>query len=197
MINFFKNLFGGTPRKVKEVIKPKPELPLSEPELAKGIALLVKNGYYLPDLFTSYQYDRSPVKCVEKFSGWGYVEGRTTEYRMGKRVSFVLADDDMEFSEYCVLIDGVPSLLISRGSERFAPSGMAVTIISERAFIDSIFNKGWMPMSTVEHFNRLPLPVQTALMPIVRLSAKIATERESNPPVAMEKLLSLEYGDEK
>lgn len=196
MKNIFKKL-SGVMRRIIAAGKPKPELPLSDLELVKGLAFLMKHGYYLQQAFKQYLHECAPVKCPETFYGWGYVEGRSEEYRMNKRVSFVLADDDLGFSEYCVLIDGVPSLLIVCGTEKYAPSGLAVQIVSTRDLFDSVFNPGWMPMSTAESFSNLPLPVKTALAPIIRTAAKIASLCELDTQVAMEKLLSLQYGDNK
>lgn len=99
-----------------------------------------------------------PVQVTTKFCGWGYVVGRTRAFNVNARLAVCEADDDMGFTKYCVLMDGVPSLLITRRYQ-----GVSVTIITERDFVADVLNTAAMPMNSIADFRRMPEPVQRVM----------------------------------
>jgi hypothetical protein len=165
MLTFFKRLFKSAST---NTIAPKaaPELTLSQ--VNDGLRLLRKHFHF--DLFkmlggvTRIQ----AVKCPTKFGGWGYVEGRTSGVRVDPRITIVEADDDMEFTEVCVLIDNLPCLLIEEGYHaNVAKSGLSVTVIVERDYLESVLSPGHLWCSTLEDYEQLPMPVKSVMLTII------------------------------
>lgn len=64
------------------------------------------------------------VTCPEEFPGCGFVEGRDQGAVISSRLRIVEADDDMGFTELCVLLDKIPTAII-----RVSGSGASIGII--------------------------------------------------------------------
>lgn len=128
-----------------------------------------------------------PVKVTTKFSGYGYVKGRISAIKVNARVAVCSADDDMDYTEYCVLMDGAPILLVLRRG-----SSVLVTIIAERSFLADVFNTAAMSMNTVEEFRKMPEPVQRVMNDVLKrfyeLRLKRLEEKAANNPI--EKMLT-------
>jgi hypothetical protein len=106
--------------------------------------------------------------------------GRVDSYR-------IEADDDMDFTEYCVLMDGAPTLLIMRRGH-----GVTVTIIAERDFLADVFNTAAMRMNSVEDFRHMPEPVQRVMNDVLERFYELRNKRlevkATNNPI--EKMLT-------
>lgn len=125
-----------------------------------------------------------PVKCPVPFGGWGFVEGRTQGIKVNKSLTLTEADDDMDFSEACVLLDGVPSLLLSerRGS-------LTVTLIAGQDYFVELFNPSGNRVNTVAELNALPAQLQKIMKDIFAY----AYERHVPSDIGVEKVLR--YGE--
>lgn len=173
----------------KQVAKAVPPQPMmTDAELAVALQVANDRLYWSLD----YKLDKPwslipPVKVRTKFMGYGYVEGRTRALIVNARVAVCEADDDMDFTEHCVLIDGVPTLLIlARGRH------VSVTVIAERDFLADVFRTAALPMNNVAEFRKMPDPVQRVMNDVLAkihaLYMKLQQEKAAHEPI--EKLLN-------
>lgn len=171
---------------VQKIVPPRE--PMNDETLAKVLDVVNNKLYWSLD----WKLDKPwsvipPVSCPIKFGGWGYVAGRTKAFIVNARVAVCEADDDMDFTECCVLLDGVPTLLILRRGY-----STTVTIIAERDFTSEVFKTAAMKMNAVEDFRRLPAPVQKVmddvLYAIYQRYLKLEGKKEAKNPI--EKMLN-------
>lgn len=180
--------FFSKPEALVQAFTPKADPPLEGPHLEQALKL-----WHTDLMMFSFSRDRysmsriSPVKCPTPFGGWGYVEGRTKGWRINKHLVVVEADDDMQFSEVCLLLDGVPCLLM----ENYAGRGVSVQTIAGRDYSSELFNSSAMPLDTVEDLARLPAPVHKLVMDVITANYKLHAEK----PDAIEKMLDYSLGD--
>lgn len=129
-----------------------------------------------------------PVRVTTKFGGWGYVEGRTSGYRINSRLVIVPHDDCMDFTSVCLLIDRSPAMILE---ERYGR--LTVSIINGRDYLDEVLGVGEMDCSNLESFKRLALPVQKVLSDVfAKVHADVQTSaagkvRQDQEPI--EKIL--------
>lgn len=153
MINALRKLFNRKPEPAKA--KPKKE-PLTLEQLEVGINAFVENMW---DIRRLGELTSIPaVKCPVTFGGYGYVEGRTKGIKVNKRLTIVEADSDMDFSEVCLLIDGLPAMLLTKRR-----GAIAISIISGRDYFEELFNPSGMLCTNLEEFKQLPSAIQQVL----------------------------------
>jgi hypothetical protein len=101
------------------------------------------------------------VKCPIKFHGWGYVEGRTEGAVINKNLTFFECDDDMGFTEYCVIINNMPVMTIYTGVY-----GTFVNVIDRKDFYQSLLGAENLHFETWEQFKLLPAPIKSVITDI-------------------------------
>lgn len=164
--------------------------PLSPKETSIALDILFNNRFCLRDFLKSKKKECRPVQCRVMFSGCGYVEGRTEHFVLSRRVSLTEADDDMEFTDYCILIDMVPVLILS--CDVRDKHGISVKFISpDKTDLDLMLRDPWFPIRTFEQYEKLPSPVRTTLEPLLRTLLELHAIDMANHPV--EKMLDLEF----
>lgn len=157
------------------------------PELDIQLGInLYRNGIHDLKRMAGSSWGRiSKVHCPVPFGGWGYVEGRTEGFKVNRRLVVTEADDDMDFTETCVIVDGMPCLLLEERYNR-----LTVTMIAGQDYFHELFNSSGLPCCTVEQFERLAPPVQKILRDIF---AKVIEEQKKRPggldPSAIETML--------
>lgn len=129
---------------------------------------------------------RQPVKVTTKFGGWGFVEGRTREIRINTRVSLVEADEDMGFTDVCVLIDGSPCLILTATGNSL--SGMIIT--EDRSYLQEVVGVGVFPCTTLGEFNTLPDGVKRVLRDVIQVSVDRISETKNKTIDPVERLLA-------
>lgn len=180
--------FFSKPEALIQAFTPKVDPPLEGPHLEQALKLWHADLMMFGFNHSQYNMTRiSPVKCPSPFGGWGFVEGRTKGWRINKRLVVVEADDDMQFTEVCLLLDGVPCLLM----ENYAGRGVSVRTIAGQDYISEIFNSSDMPLNTVEDLARLPEPVKVLVMDVITANYKLHAEK----PDVIEKMLDYSLGD--
>lgn len=118
-----------------------------------------------------------------KFPGWGYVEGRTSALKVNSSISIVEADDDMDFTDHCVLINGTPCLILHRAAQ------FSVTIIAKTSLLDQVMHTHAMPMNSLEQFKALPAPVQLVMRDIMLRVLQIHEKKVATTPEPIERIL--------
>lgn len=113
-----------------------------------------------------------PVKCPEKFAGYGYVEGRTECAKINRKIRITEADDDMDFSECCVLLENQPTLIIYSGRR-----GDHLFLVNQEVdpLMQMVFDTGAMRITTLADRDRLADPVRRVLEDILRVYMKHPT----------------------
>lgn len=164
-------------------IKPPPKEPMSNDRLALAITTFHKVSWMLKDATRDAWGTIPKVKVTEKFGGWGFVEGRTSALSINSRIAVTEADECMDFSEYCVLVDGVPCLMILRKG-----NSVGVTIIAERDFLAEVFHAAMMRCNTLDDFRAMPLPVQKIMHDILE-KVLVLQEKQVAKHTAIEKML--------
>jgi hypothetical protein len=180
------DLFAWLRRPLKQVVAavtPKPKEPMSDERLALAISTFHKVSCNLKDATRDAWGTIMPVKVTEKFMGWGYVEGRTSALKVNGRIRVTEADDDMDFTEYCVLVDGTPCLLLLRKG-----GSLGVTIIAERDFLADVFHTAMMRCNNLEDFRRMPAPVQKIMHDVLE-KVLILQEQRAEKPTAIDKMV--------
>lgn len=163
---------------------PAPKVPMTDDELAAAIALFYKVGWFLKDATRGEWLPIKPVDVAQPFGGWAFVQGKNEALRINSRVYITEAGDDMDYSEYCVLVDYVPCLLILLKS-----GAIHVTIVAERDFLAEVFNTAAMRCTSVEEFKQMPQPVQKIMRDVFEKVAQIHAKRTAGTD-AVEKMLS-------
>ncbi len=197
----FAYILSRIKRKVPAQWVPKPSKPpLTEDQIAEALSLFRR---HVPAFWREFSQMMGglkvipPVKCPTKFGGWGYVEGRTYGVIVDSRITIVEADEDMGFTEVCVLIDDLPCLLVQEGYHSFqGKSGLSITVISGRGYLDEMLNPSSQWSSTLKGFNRLQPPVRAIMLKILEVIYDANYKRETSQPRrevdAIEKIL--DYG---
>lgn len=190
--SFFKNLKPETwpiIRTIDEAIQPpKPPEPVTDKELAALLEFVIWNFHGFTNKSTYNWSKISPVKVSTTFSGWGYVDGRTSALKINKRISICEADEDMDFSEFCVLVDNVASMILYSG--RRGP--LMLSIVGESTTDpEALANWGRYDIATVERFRRMAMPYQAILVDVFRELYL----QSGNKPDPIEKVLDYSMGD--
>lgn len=150
---------------------PQPKATMSDGEITAAITLVRR--YQFREV--SPWINIPKVKCPVKFMGWGYVVGRTRALKVNSRVMITEADDDMDFTEYCVLLDGVPTLLI------MFRQNMYVTVVTEEEdFMAVVLNTNAMKLNNLDDFKALPVPVRKVMHDVLRHSFMELKDRKTN-----------------
>lgn len=121
----------------------------------------------------------SGVECHTSFGGCGYVQGRQEGFSPNRRIKVVEADDDMDFSEVCVVFDNIPCLLLYSGRK----SKGQVTIVAERDFLLEVFGSNGSECLTVDQLNQMAAPVRAVLLDVFLGFHKTAKEKDSDPAI--------------
>ena len=183
MIKKLLDWFTKTPEVLGIVPPPEPEPQLTNGELIRAIEKLHACTWVLKDKTPKHWVKIPPVVVTETFGGWGFVSGRTEALKINDRIHITEADDDMDFSEYCVLVDNMPCLLLIRKG-----GNLLVAIIATRDFIDEVFNTHAMRLNSFEDFAKLPAPVQKIMHDVLQKVLEIRDEIEQDS--AVEKMLT-------
>jgi hypothetical protein len=180
------DLFRWLRRPLKQVVAavtPKPKEPMSDERLALAISTFHKVAWNLKDATKEAWGTIMPVKVTEKFMGWGYVDGRDEALKVNSRIRVTEADDCMDFSEYCVVMEGTPCLLVKRKGDY-----VGVTIVAERDFLADVFNTAMMRCNNLEDFRRMPEPVQKIMHDVFE-KVLILQEQKAEKPTAIDKMV--------
>ncbi len=187
------DLFGWISRGLAAfavAVDPRPAEPLSrmsDDRLALAIKTFHNVSWWLRDSTKEAWVSIPKVKVTEKFMGWGYVEGRDCALKINRRVHVIEADDCIDFSEYCVLIEGMPCLLILRKG-----NDVGVTIIAERDFLADVFSTSMMRCNNIEDFYQMPEPVQKIMHDVfekVLILRESAAEKQASQVTAIDKMV--------
>jgi len=170
-------------RAVTKAITPAPKEPMSDERLAQALTTFHKVSWNLKNATREAWGSIPKVKVTEKFGGWGYVDGRSEALKVNNRIRVTEADDDMDYSEYCVLVDGTPCLLILRKG-----GSVGVTIIAERDFLADVFHTAVMRCNDLADFRRMPAAVQKIMHDILE-KVLIVQEKRAEKPTAIDKML--------
>lgn len=175
-------LLGG---KRFEPTKVKAEQMLDDKQLELGIKLF-RNGIHDLKRMAGSSWGSIPrVHCPVPFGGWGFVEGRTEGFKVNRRLWLTEADDDMDFTEACVIVEKIPCLILE---ERWGQ--LTVTMIAGQDYLQEVFNPSGLPCCNVEDFKKLAPPVQKILHDVF---VKVLEEQKKRPgglsPDAIETML--------
>lgn len=87
--------------------------------LQESIEFFQNAGWLLKQNTKEDAWKTIPKVVVERyFYGCGFVEGRTTALLVNEHLQLVEADEDLTYSEYCILRDGTPYLMMHLRSGR-------------------------------------------------------------------------------
>jgi hypothetical protein len=171
-------------------VVPQPKEPITDSELSTLLYFMYEQAHYFSYTTNVYKWTTIPkVKVSTTFNGWGYVEGRTKGIVINKNLVMTKADDDMDFTEYCILVFDVPSMLLYSGRR----GRLMVNLINEdkQDTMGSLLGMDFIPIDTATDFRKLAEPVQKVLIDLFRALYKMK-QSVVNP---VEKVLS--YGMEK
>lgn len=172
-------------KRVKAAVSKKPSRPpMTTHELELAIKHFIDVGYGLRDRYQQAWRSIKPVNVTTQFCGWGYVRGRDKGVIVNSHLTLVEADDDMEFTEYCVLIDGVPAILVMRRHP-----GVKISIVAERSLFDQVMGSHWLPLNDVKDYERLLGPVQRVMHDVLRCVADLEIQRRDSALDPIEKIL--------
>lgn len=166
---------------------PKPQAPLestkaSAPQrstdaLNDDLETLISIGFDLKHHTKKAWVNIPPVKVSTRFMGWGFVSGRKEALKINSRLHLVEADDDMDFTEYCILVDKVPCLLLL-----FRGNRLGVTMIHESVpFEQAVFKTNMIPCSNAKEFQSMPKPVQDIMLDTLDCILSIAKPKLKAP----------------
>lgn len=102
------------------------------------------------------------VRCPVPFLGWGYVDGRTHGFiiHRSKGITLVEADSDMGFTDVCVLINGMPCLMLEVRHGHLTVEHINQDVEDLRMS----FGHGYMQVDNAEQLSDLPMPLQRCML---------------------------------
>ena len=152
-------------------------VPMTDLELRIALQATIAYGYELRRKASPW-VGVPKIKCPVTFPGWGYVEGRKEALKINDRLHLSEADDDYGFTEYCVLVDQVPALLLCFQGTRLSVSYLQEgLLLSPRGF----------SLCTVEDYHALPEPVQRIMHDVL---SHLRTVLETRPTDSVANVLS-------
>lgn len=169
----------GTPAAPKVTKADRPELTLTRAQELIKVVLQYIHG--LEHLCRDHKVKIKPVRVDAKFSGWGFVDGRTEAIKVNRKLHFFESDDDMDFTKYCVLVEGTPTLNLYTG-----PRGdLMVQYISheEQDPIVTLLGGSWIDIHTASAFMVLADPVKRILIDLFEFVERERLKALANDPI--------------
>jgi hypothetical protein len=127
-----------------------------------------------------------PVKVVDRFGGWGFVEGQTKAFRIDHDLHLFEFDEDLGFTNVVVLGNNVPCLVLTaRGNS------LTVNIIAGQDYLASVLDPSGMPLNSEEDLLAFNAPVQVILRKILgRVYQSYQLDDENRGETAIETMLA-------
>lgn len=177
MIDDFRQWF----RRKLTVETPAPTVTLSDRDLAEALKLFRRHIHSLKRFSGESWRAIRPVRCPTPFAGCGYVEGRTSGLIVNSQITVVEADDEYDYTEVCVLVGGVPALVLLERNRH-----LRVTIIAGQDYLTEVFTPSGVYCDTLDDLKTFPVAIQTILRDLLTKVWEI----EQNKPDAVEAMLA-------